>query len=186
MVERIEYDEFGLFHENAAEFGLPYDGPPQVRREFVEVEPGRRLSALMWGADEPDLVLIHGGSQNSHTWDTVALALDHPLVAIDLPGHGHSDGPRDQRGPHQSPQENAEDVAVAVRALAPTAKAVVGMSAGGLTTIALTDVAPDLVRKVVLVDVTPGLTPAQTRQISDFVGGPSTFPDFDELLERTI
>ena len=43
MVERIEYDEFGLFHENAEEFGLPYDGPPTVRRERVEVEPGRAL-----------------------------------------------------------------------------------------------------------------------------------------------
>ena len=34
--------------------------------------------------------LIHGGAQNAHTWDTVALALDRPLVALDLPGHGHS------------------------------------------------------------------------------------------------
>ena len=92
-MDRIEYDEFGLFHENASEFGLPYDGPPSVRREFVEVEPGRRLSAIVWGTEEPDLVLIHGGSQNAHTWDTVALALGRPLVAIDLPGHGHSDGP---------------------------------------------------------------------------------------------
>ena len=35
---------------------------------------------------------MHGGAQNAHTWDTVALALDRPLVAVDLPGHGHSDG----------------------------------------------------------------------------------------------
>ena len=41
--DRVEYDEFGLFHENANEYGLPYDGPPSVRREHVEVEPGRRL-----------------------------------------------------------------------------------------------------------------------------------------------
>ena len=34
------YDEFGLFHENAAEFGLPYAGPPDVRRVEVEVAPG--------------------------------------------------------------------------------------------------------------------------------------------------
>ena len=45
MAERIEYDEFRLFHENASEFGLPYDVPPTVRRQFVEIEPGRRLSA---------------------------------------------------------------------------------------------------------------------------------------------
>ena len=72
----IDYDEFGLFHENAAEFGLPFDGPPMVRRESVEVRPGFRLSALVWGNRQPELVLLHGGGQNAHTWDTVAMALN--------------------------------------------------------------------------------------------------------------
>ena len=99
-VTRVDYDEFGLFHENAEEFGLPYDGPPSVRREAVDVAPGRRLSALVWGTGDPELVLLHGGAQNAHTWDTVALALDRPLVAVDLPGHGHSDDPaRPARSP---------------------------------------------------------------------------------------
>lgn len=189
MAERIEYDEFGLFHENAAEYGLPYEGPPVVRRASVEVEAGRRLSALVWGAGEPELVLLHGGSQNAHTWDTVAMALGRSLVAIDLPGHGHSDGPGAEArrsGAHASPNSYAQDVAVAVRALAPRADAVVGMSLGGLTTIALTAVAPELVRKVVLVDVTPGVSRERSRHITDFVSGPATFPSFDELLERTI
>ena len=93
MSERIEYDEFAYFHENASEFGLADDRPPVVRREFVDLPDGRRLSALVWGDGSPELVLVHGGAQNAHTWDTVALALDRPLVAIDLPGHGHSDGP---------------------------------------------------------------------------------------------
>ena len=54
-MERIPYDEFSMFHENAEEFGLPYDGPPTVRRESVEVSPGRRLSALVWGDADPEL-----------------------------------------------------------------------------------------------------------------------------------
>jgi len=38
------------------------------------------------------LTLLHGGAQNAHTYDTVALALSpHSLLALDLPGHGHSD-----------------------------------------------------------------------------------------------
>jgi pimeloyl-ACP methyl ester carboxylesterase len=186
VVERIAYDEFGLFHENAEEYGLPYDGPPEVRRESVGVEPGRRLSALVWGTAEPELALLHGGSQNAHTWDTVAMALGHPLVAVDLPGHGHSDGPT-RSGPGQpGPQRDAPDVAVAVRALAPDARAVVGMSLGGLTTIALASVAPELVRKVVLVDVTPGLKPRHSSQVADFVNGPASFASFEELLERTV
>jgi pimeloyl-ACP methyl ester carboxylesterase len=186
MAEGIEYDEFGLFHENASEFGLPYDGPPTVRREFVEIEPGRRLSALIWGPTQPELVLLHGGSQNAHTWDTAAMALNRPLVAIDLPGHGHSDGPGDRPQGQLSARGNAEDVAEAVRVLAPDAKAVVGMSLGGITTIALTDVAPELVRKVVLVDVTPGVSPVRSKQITDFINGPPSFSSFDELLERTV
>jgi pimeloyl-ACP methyl ester carboxylesterase len=182
-VERVPYDEFSMFHENAAEFGLPYDGPPTVRRESVEVEPGRRLSALVWGAGEPELVFLHGGAQNAHTWDTVALALGRPLVAIDLPGHGHSDGGRD--GVDRS-HGNAQDVATVIRALAPDARAVVGMSLGGVTTLALAGHAPELVRSIVLVDITPGVDRQKAGSIIAFVNGPESFDSFDEILARTV
>ncbi|HEY1281497.1 MAG TPA: alpha/beta hydrolase [Acidimicrobiales bacterium] len=180
---RVAYDEFSYFADNAAEAGLAYAGPPTVARTSVEVRPGFRLSALVWGAPPPSLVFLHGGAQNSHTWDTVALSLDRPLVAIDLPGHGHSDG-----GDHSqlSLDDNAADVAGAVRALAPDADAVIGMSLGGLTTLALAGQAPDLVRRVVLVDVLPSIVPEKGKMISDFVNGPPTFPDFDAILARTI
>jgi pimeloyl-ACP methyl ester carboxylesterase len=185
VTDRVEYDEFGLFHENAAEYGLPFAGPPAVRRVSAEVGGGRRLSALLWGSRDPELVLLHGGAQNAHTWDTVALALDRPLLAIDLPGHGHSDGPGDQAQGQLSAQGNAVDVAAAIRQLAPRARAVVGMSLGGLTTIALSAVAPELVRTVVLVDILPGTRPERSRHITDFVAGPPSFASLDELLERT-
>jgi pimeloyl-ACP methyl ester carboxylesterase len=188
VTDRVEYDEFGLFHENAEEYGLPFDRPPTVRRVFAEVDPaglGRRLSALVWQDGDPELVLLHGGSQNAHTWDTVALALDRPLVAIDLPGHGHSDGPGDRREGQLDVFGNAADVAAAVRLLAPAAQAVIGMSLGGLTAIALAAEAPELVRKLVLVDVLPGIKPQRAKHITDFVAGPPSFASLDELLERT-
>lgn len=179
----IDYDEFGLFHENAEEFGIPYSGPPAVRRTEVEVGPGRSLSALLWGDAEPEIVFLHGGAQNAHTWDTVALALGRPIVAVDLPGHGHSGatraGSRDVVG-------LADDVAGAVRQLAPQAKGVVGMSLGGLTSIALSAAHPDLVRRLVLVDVTPGVNQKKASAITAFVNGPKTFPSFEDILARTI
>ena len=91
---RVPYDEFAYFADNAAEFGIAYDGPP-VRAQGVRRASARRGgSAPSCGATAPpELVLLHGGAQNAHTWDTVALALDRPLVAVDLPGHGHSDAP---------------------------------------------------------------------------------------------
>jgi pimeloyl-ACP methyl ester carboxylesterase len=185
VTDRVDYDEFGLFRENAAEYGLPFDRPPTVRRVFADVAPGRRLSALVWQDRDPELVLLHGGSQNAHTWDTVAMALDRPLVALDLPGHGHSDGPGDRQEGQLDTYGNAVDVAAAIRQLAPAAQAVIGMSLGGLTAIALSAEAPELVRKLVLVDVLPGIKAQRAKHITDFVAGPASFASLDELLERT-
>jgi pimeloyl-ACP methyl ester carboxylesterase len=180
-----EYDEFSLLQDNATEVGLSWTGPPPVRREYVDVDHGRRVSALVWGeaTARPEIVLLHGGAQNAHTWDTVALALNRPLVAIDLPGHGHSDW----RDDHEyTPRSNADDVAVAIRALAPDAAMVVGMSLGGLTAFCLTQQHPELVRKLAIVDVTPGTDHAKAEPIIAFISGPEKFASFQEILDRTI
>ena len=177
------YDEFALFHENAEEFGLPYASAPVVRRVASELGDGRRLSSLVWGERPPELVLLHGGAQNAHTWDTVALALDRPLVCIDLPGHGHSDAAAEGS---TNIHRNARDVAAAIRALAPAAAGVVGMSLGGMTMLALAEQFPELVRAAVLVDVTPGVDHGKARAITAFVDGPASFASFDEILARTI
>jgi pimeloyl-ACP methyl ester carboxylesterase len=179
----IDYDEFGMFGENAEEAGLEWSGPPAVTRRFVEVDGGRRVSALVWGGGEPELVLIHGGAQNAHTWDTVALALARPLVAVDLPGHGHSDWHPEHR---YWPAELAEDVAVAVGELAPRARGVVGMSLGGLTAICLGAGHPELVRRLAVVDVTPGTDHAKAEPIVAFISGPERFASFEEILDRTV
>jgi len=182
-VERVHYDEFAYFQDNAQEAGIAWNGPPTVRRERIAVDGDRSLSALVWGESPPEIVLLHGGAQNAHTWDTVALALDRPLVAIDLPGHGHSDG---GISGSLDVRHNARDIEVVVRALAPDARMVVGMSLGGMTSLALAELAPDLVRRLVLVDVTPGVDGPKAQQITSFIDGPETFPSFDELLARTI
>ncbi|MDQ1455328.1 MAG: hypothetical protein QOH28_948 [Actinomycetota bacterium] len=176
------YDEFALFHENAEEFGIPWIGSPAVRRVEAETSAGT-ISALAWGREAPELVLLHGGAQNAHTWDTVALALDRPILAVDLPGHGHS-AHRDDHA--YWPAGNAATLEEALRELAPEARVVVGMSLGGLTSLALADRAPDLVRQLVLVDVTPGVNREKASAIAQFIDGPEFFESFDEILARTI
>src|ERR1700687_4915378 len=173
------YDEFSMFADNAAEAGIPWRGAPHVERRSVAVSGGRNISALVWQPDQqPDLVLLHGGAQNAHTWDTVALALDRPLVAIDLPGHGHSDHRPD--GPF-APRQNATDVAIAIRELAPESQLLVGMSLGGLTAIALAAAAPELVPRLALIDVTPGVDREKAAPIAQFIAGPDTFESFDDI-----
>ncbi len=183
--EILPYDEFGLFHENVSEFGLAEGDPPVVRRVEVALEsdPGRAVSALVWGHGEPQLVFVHGGAQNAHTWDTVALVLGVAILAIDLPGHGHSDWRADGA---YTPMNLADDVAVVVRELAPNAVAVVGMSLGGLTSLELANRHPDLVRHLMLVDITPGVNQLKAKAVTDFVNGPQSFASFDDLLARTM
>ncbi len=179
----VTHDEFGLLIDNATEYGIAWTGPPTVCRTTVTLPSGLALSALVWGSGDPELVLVHGGAQNAHTWDTVALALERPLVAVDLPGHGRSD----HRPDHDySPETMADDVAVAVDALAPEAEAVVGMSLGGLTAICLAADHPHLVRRLGIVDVTPGTTRAKSGPIMAFVDGPEDFDSFEAILARTI
>lgn len=181
-MERIAYDEFSMFGENISEYGLEVSSTPQVQRISTELSDGRTISALKWGGGEPRLVLVHGSGQNAHTWDTVALALNVPLIAVDLPGHGHSSWRDDTT---YSPQGMAEDLAVVIQQHAANAAAIVGMSLGGLTCLALANAHPNLVPHLVLVDITPGVTSKKAKAVLDFINGPQSFASFDELFART-
>jgi pimeloyl-ACP methyl ester carboxylesterase len=174
--------EFGLLPENAEQAGVT--GPlPSVRR----VEAGG-ISALQWGDSPPRVVFFHGGGQNAHTWDTVIVGLGVPALTVDLPGHGHSAWREDG---DYSPQNNAAAIAPVIGELAPDADLVVGMSLGGLTAIGLGAIAPQLVRELVLVDVTPSamrrvseMTKEQQGTVS-LMQGEREFPSFEAILEVT-
>jgi esterase len=173
----------------AAEVGLDQTSVPSVRRDCVELPAEQQLSLLAWGDSDPELVLLHGGGQNAHTWDLVLLLLGRPAIAIDLPGHGHSSWRPDR---DYGAVGNAEAVATAIEQYAPRAEAVIGMSLGGLTTIRLAASRPDLVRRAVLVDVTPGSREAvekmtaQQRGAVALTGGPRIFTARQEMIDAAI
>jgi pimeloyl-ACP methyl ester carboxylesterase len=180
----FRYDEFGFFGENAAEYGLPLPQPVPVERVQATTSGGV-VSALRWGRGVPQLVFLHGGSQNAHTWDTVLLALGCPAaICVDLLGHGHSEHRPDG---DYSPRTNAAAVREALIQWGVNEPVVlVGMSLGGLSAIALMATAPELVAQLVIVDVTPGVNAAQTADIVAFISGPQTFPTFNEIFTRTV
>jgi pimeloyl-ACP methyl ester carboxylesterase len=180
--ELLDSDEFALLNEEAAELGIPLDRAPLVRREMVTTSGGD-ISALIWPAGDPELVLLHGGGLNAHTWDGVLLALGRPAVAIDLPGHGHSSWRADGR---YDPDVIAVAVGEAIATLAPRAKAVAGQSLGGLTTIALGGLHPELVRRQILVDAIPAEPITPDNRVGSFLSGPDSFSSRDEIVERAI
>ncbi len=176
-------DEFAYLPENAAQAGMT--GPlPEVQR--LERGP---VSALRWGAEPPRVVFLHGGGQNAHTWDTVILGLGLPALALDLPGHGRSQWREDG---DYGPVLNAVAVEPVVRDLAPDADLLVGMSLGGLTAMRLAVTTPDLVRNLVMVDVTPSaperheqMTKAQMGAVA-LVQGERIFPSFEAMVDATV
>jgi esterase len=151
-------NEFSRIDEVAGELGMAAESVLSVCRIDTDID-GQNVSAISWGEGAPEVVFLHGGSQNAHTWDLVAVELGMNCLAIDLPGHGRSGWRSDH---DYSPSQNAEVIAQVLGRVAEEPRAIVGMSLGGLTLIALADLRPNLVRRALLVDILPELPDGQT------------------------
>lgn len=179
----LHVDEFALLSENAEQIGHTGALPSVVRIESGDI------SALKWGEESPQVVFLHGGGQNAHTWDTVILGLGLPALAIDLPGHGRS---RWRDDGDYGPKRNADSLRPLLRGWAPNPRLVVGMSLGGLTALRIAATEPALVPELVLVDVTPSaperheqMTKAQLGAVA-LVQGDREFPSFKAMLDVTV
>lgn len=176
----FHYDEWSFFGENCVEFGLTLPATVPARR----IQLGSTLSAVRWGTGDPVAVFLHGGAQNAHTWDTVLLALGSPsAICIDLPGHGHSARRSDGR---YDPRSNASTIAEMLESELVAPIVLVGMSLGGLTANAVAAQHPELVARLVVIDVTPGVDRDKAKEIHDFIAGPQSFASFGEIFDRTV
>jgi pimeloyl-ACP methyl ester carboxylesterase len=180
-------DEFSFLPDQASDAGLSGQ-VPRGERLSLTLPDGRALSALRYvpenGSPSPEVTFLHGAGLNAHTWDTTILALGLPALAIDLPGHGDSSWRADMayRGGVLAP-----DVATGIDAWTDRPQVLVGQSLGGLTAAAVAASRPDLVRQVVVVDITPGLDPnGGAAQLRDFFAGPTDWASRDELVDRAL
>jgi len=181
-------DEFSFLPEQAAEAGIK--APlPRGERLTLALADGRSLSALRYApADAPEaapvVTFLHGAGLNAHTWDTTILALALPALSIDLPGHGDSSW-RDDAA--YVARVLAPDVAAGIAAWTDAPQLLVGQSLGGLTAAAVAASHPELVRELVVIDITPGVDPsAGPTQIRDFFAGPVDWSSRDELVDRAL
>ena len=181
-------DEFSFLPEQAAEAGI--DAPvPRGERLSLPLPDGRTLSALRYTpadatASPPVVTFLHGAGLNAHTWDTTILALGLPALAIDLPGHGDSSWRPDAA---YVARVLAPDVAAGMEAWTDRPQVLVGQSLGGLTAAAVAASRPDLVRELVVIDITPGVdSNAGPTQIREFFAGPVDWASRDELVDRAL
>jgi pimeloyl-ACP methyl ester carboxylesterase len=109
------------------------------------------LSFSETGAGRP-LVILHGLFGSKRNWASIAAALaaHRRVVTVDLRNHGQS--PWADR--HDYPAL-ADDVAGLIREHVGTASAVLGHSMGGKVAMVLALAAPELVERLVVVDIAP-------------------------------
>lgn len=139
-------NEFGQVAERAA--GLGVGEAPPVNRKWVNVSTGGHVSGVVW-ASGPEFVLVHRPEGEARSLDDVALYLHHPVVVLDLPGSGRSNGPATR------PRRAGLVLAEAVASFAPKARLIAGIGGGGLAALATVARRPGL-ESLVLIDALPG------------------------------
>ena len=102
--------------------------------------------------EAPPLLLVHGSGASSGTWKPVvpALAADHHVIRVDLPGCGQSPPPRSFAVSAQAGQ-----VAAVLDDLGVGPVIAIGHSSGGYVTTALAEQRPDLIRSMALISSGP-------------------------------
>ncbi|CDO90222.1 hypothetical protein AWC29_26725 [Mycobacterium triplex] len=137
-------------------------GPSIADREIN----GVRVRYLDCGSG-PAVVLLHGMAASWQWWleNIPALAQRHRVIAVDLPGFGHSD-------PLPAPAEmatHARTVLELLSRLGIESATVSGHSMGGLVAIAMFNADPQRVRNLILVD--SGGVPMSERRLAVILVG---------------
>lgn len=120
-------------------------------------------------ASGPTVLMLHGGGQNRHSWkNTGQILADRGMHVIALDSRGHGDSDRSPNGSYDVETLSADIVQVLYHIGRPVV--LVGASMGGLTGIqAAHEAGPELVTKLILVDVVPRFEKDGSARIRDFM-----------------
>ncbi|UCZ61587.1 alpha/beta fold hydrolase [Mycolicibacterium phocaicum] len=135
-------------------------------------------------ADKPTILMLHGGGQNRHSWKNTGQILAQAgfhVVALDSRGHGDSD-----RSPtaNYSLETLTGDTLQVIYQIGRRV-ALIGASMGGLTSLPVAhEAGPELVTKLVLVDVVPRFEKSGSARIRDFMfSGIDGFASLEEAAD---
>ncbi|MDB5469519.1 MAG: alpha/beta hydrolase [Caulobacter sp.] len=129
------------------------------------------------------VLLLHGGGQTRHAWGATARMLaarGYHVLSMDLRGHGDSGWAAD--GDYEM-AAFAGDVS-AVMAHVGKPLVLVGASLGGMAALLAGAKAPDLLRAIILVDITPSPPADGADNIQRFMASaPNGFANLDEAAD---
>ena len=145
-----------------------------------------RFSYLDWGTSGlPPMVFLHGGGLNAHTWDLVCASLRHErhCVALDQRGHGESEWSPEM---DYSTASHVGDLEAFVDRLGFERFVLVGMSLGGVNSLAWAGRHSRRLAGLVLVDVGPEVRSDGVRKIQAFTSEAATLDSVEQFVDRAL
>jgi len=158
----------------------PGDG---FQQKFVQLDD-LRFNYLDWGAEgNPPIILLHGLQSHARSWDQFANALkgEYRLLALDQRGHGDTDWPEP---PAYNPTDFIDDIFTLTKQLGIEHFVLVGLSMGAHNALAFAIRYPELVDKLVSVDIPASLKMLDDPKVrSSLVDVQREFASLDEMVE---
>ena len=177
--------EFTSLLASADDLAIAHSGPARYRSRHTVLRH-QRFHFTEWGEPgRPQILLLHGGNQSSHSWDLVSLHLAdrYHVFALDQRGHGDSEWSPDL---DYSIDAMVEDAAAFISDQALRDPIVFGHSMGGRVSLTLATHHPGIARAFVIVDVGPEITEEGTKTIQNFVIHNVEFDDLELFLDNVV
>lgn len=172
-------------HDAARRMGVPFTVENEPEDRFVEAN-GLRFHYLEWGdSSNPTVLMLHGVSQQAHSWDFISLPLstDYHILSLDQRGHGDSDWADDSD--YTLDAMNADlDLIVPALGLDSGKFHLMGHSMGGRNSFVWASRHPGALKSLTVVDTGPETIQRGRRRIQQFQKLPDNLDTLDEFADR--
>ena len=172
-------------HEAARRMGVPFTVENEPVDGFVKVN-GINLHYLEWGnTNRPTILMLHGISQQAHSWDFISLPLsvDYRVIALDQRGHGDSDW---SPNGNYSTDIYVGDIEGFVGAMGLENFHLMGHSMGGRNSLAWASGRPGILKSLTIVDTGPETQRRGQNRIQQFRELPDELDTLDEFASRVM
>ena len=170
-------------HEAARNMGVSFTQEYEPEDRTVKVN-GMNFHYLEWGNPaNPTVFMLHGVSQQAHSWDFVSLALSsaYHVMALDQRGHGDTDWAPDGNYSIDAMQADIDGV---IDALGLDDFNLIGHSMGGRNSFIWASCHPETLRSLTIVDTGPETQRRGQDRIRQFRELPNHLDSFEEFAER--
>lgn len=175
--------EFASLCQSARELAIAHDPTIRYRSRHTVVRR-QRFHFTEWGEPgRPQVLLLHGGNQSSHSWDLVSLHLADRfhVFALDQRGHGDSEWSAEL---DYTIDAMVDDAAAFVADQNLHDPIIFGHSMGGRVTLSLALKHAGIARALVIVDVGPEISTDGAKTIQNFVVNNMEFDDLEVFLDN--